>query len=297
MKTRITVAICTPLKDDGGLDIAGLEAHINEVQRHGMNGLLVAGTMGLMQLQTEKTYRDLISHSVRAARGRNELMVGVGDASFVRTRDRMQLAEQFAIDGVVVLSPYLVKFSQPELIDYFRTLADASRIPLYMYDLPGLTGTRIELDTVLQLTKHPNIRGIKCSGAWDETRQLMDRVPDTFRVIPAQPHLVDHLIRAGVPDNLDGIFGIAPNWTAAIAETAEAGNWDLSARVQKKLSGLLQLLRHRYNIFDAAELIFSARGISGRLSHAPMRQLTKQQKSDFVDEPLVQELLGTGRCD
>ena len=291
MKTQITVAICTPLRTDGSLDVAGLEAHIAELYRYGMHGLLVAGTMGVMQLQSDATYRDLIAHSVRINGGVGELMVGVGDASFIRTRDRISFAQQFAVDGLVVLSPYLIKFSQAELIDYFRALADASTKPIYLYDLPGLTGTVLEIDTVLEISKHPNIRGIKCSGSWDNTRQLIDRVGSDFRVIPAQPHLVDQLIRAQVPENLDGIFGIAPQWTARIVEAAEAQRWDEAATWQRKLSALLHLMRTRYTIFGGCELLMNSRKISGQLAPAPMRKLTAQERDAFLAEPLVQELL------
>jgi dihydrodipicolinate synthase/N-acetylneuraminate lyase len=295
MRTKITVAACTPLEPNGSLDVAGLDAHLVELQRHGMHGLLIGGTMGLMQLQLDATYRNLIENSVRINNDRCELMVGVGDTSLPRTRDRIEFVEKFAIDGIVVLAPYLMKLSQPELIDYFRALADTAKKPIYLYDLPGLTGTKLEIDTVLEVSKHPNIRGIKCSGPWDETRQLIDRVHHKFRVIPAQPHLVDQLVRGGVRENLDGIFGIAPHWTNQIVQAAEAENWDVASKYQAKLSGLLHLLRTRYTIFRGCELILNARRISGTLAPPPFRRLTETEHADFLREPLVQELLSEDR--
>ena len=114
-------------------------------------------------------------------------MVGAGDASFTRTLRRIQFVEQFNVDGIVVLSPYFETFGQADLINYFTALADRSRKPLFLYDLPGITRTKLELETVLQLSKHPNIRGIKCSGDWPAVWRLINCVDDGFRVIPAQP--------------------------------------------------------------------------------------------------------------
>ena len=68
------------------------------------------------------------------------------------------------VDGVVVLAPYFYQLGQVDLIAYYRGLADQCRKPLYMYDLPQRTRTNLELETVLQLAEHANIRGIKCSG-------------------------------------------------------------------------------------------------------------------------------------
>ena len=113
-----------------------------------------------------------------------------------------------------MLAPYFYTLGQADLIAYFTGLADRSRKPLYLYDLPGVTRTSLHLETVLQLSKHANIRGIKCSGEWTETRRLMDHVGEGFRVVPVQPNIVDMLVRCGVRNNLDGIFAVLPDLTA-----------------------------------------------------------------------------------
>lgn len=296
MHTHLISAICTPLQEDHSLHLPGLEAHISDQWQHGIRGLLVAGTMGLMQLQSDRTYQRLIEHCVHLSRGQGEIWVGVGDTSFARTRDRIEIAEQFRIDGVVVLSPYLVKYSQKELIDYFNTLADCATTPLYLYDLPQLTGTKLELQTVRALANHPNILGIKCSGAWEDTRQLIDCIGSQLRVIPAQPHLVDQLIRVGVRDNLDGIFGIAPRLSIDIAQAAESGDWTKASQLQQKISQLLQLLREKYTVFAGCEVILNARGIPGRITCAPMQRLSNEARDGLLMEPVVQEILSTTGC-
>lgn len=296
MKTQLISAICTPLREDHTLHSSGLEAHLEDQWIHGIGGLLVAGTMGLMQLQTDTVYHELIEQSVHFSRGRGEIMVGVGDTCVARTRDRINVVQNFDIDGIVVLSPYLITFSQAELIDYFQSLADATSKPLYLYDLPGLTGTKLSISTVETLAIHPNIRGIKCSGAWEETRQLIDRVGHNFRVIPAQPHLIDQLVRLGIRDNLDGIFSVAPDWSVGAAQAAESGDWAKASSLQQKLSQLLLLLREKYTIFGGCEVILNARGIPGRLAPAPMRRLNEEQRNQLLDEPLVRQLIAGSSC-
>src|SRR5438552_1425755 len=88
-------------------------------------------------------------------RDTRRVMVAVGDTSLARTRDRIRIAEQFAIDAVVVVTPYLIKYSQADLIDYFRSLADLASKPMYLYTVPGLTGVVLEPGTVAALAQHP----------------------------------------------------------------------------------------------------------------------------------------------
>ncbi|MCC6124638.1 MAG: dihydrodipicolinate synthase family protein [Pirellulales bacterium] len=291
MRTSIIAAICTPLNDNDSLHIEGLAAHLDDQWRHGFAGVLVGGTMGLMQLLDEETYRDLVRHAARLAKGRGEIMVGAGDASLVRTLRRIEYVEQFDVDAIVVLPPFFHPLGQADLIRYYRHLADSSRKPLYLYDLPQVTKTKLELETVLQLTRHPNIRGIKSSGEWTWTRHLMDRVGDRFRVIPAQPELVDLLIRCGVRDNLDGIFSVVPDLTARLIGAAELGEWEQAAARQRDLTELLNLVRFQYPLFPACSALLNARGVAGRVFPAPMEPLPPQIVEQLLAEPPIRRIM------
>ena len=158
MKTFLISAICTPLRSDESLHIEGLTAHLDDQWRHGIAGVFVAGTMGRMQLLADRAYRDLVRYATRLAAGCGEIMVGVGDTSFVRTLQRIQYVEQFDVDGVVVLAPFLHPLSQPDLIDYFSELANRSQKPLYLYDNPFLLPTKPrdgDRTPTVETSKHP----------------------------------------------------------------------------------------------------------------------------------------------
>ena len=98
MQTRLISALCTPLNDDGSLHVDGLAAHLDDQWRHGIAGVLVGGTMGLMQLLGDETYRELVRCSVQLSRGRGEILVGVGDTSFTRTLSRIRYVEHRCSD-------------------------------------------------------------------------------------------------------------------------------------------------------------------------------------------------------
>lgn len=284
-------ALGTPLTADEELHIPGLEAHIHDQLAHGINGFLVAGTMGLMQLLTESTYRQLVAQSVQFNAGKAELLVGVGDTSFIRTRNRIRMVEEYDIDGVVVISPFFIKFSQEDLIDYYLSLADLSSKPLYLYDLPQTTGTKLEVETVLNLAEHPNIHGIKCSDHFVTIRPVMDTVGDEFRVIVAQPNLMDVLLRSGVREHLDGIYGLVPEWIEKMVAATESENWTELALVQQDLSELLRLLvTSSAPLFSTVTAILNMRGIPGNFAPRPIRPLTANEQSELMEHPLVQKI-------
>ena len=293
-QAHLISALGTPLTEEETLHEPGLEAHLNDQFEHKIEGVLVAGSMGHMQMLSDQTYRDLIRRSVELAGGRVELLVGAGDTGFTRTRQRIEYINQFEVDGVAVLAPYMWPFGQPELVDYYRALADVSRAPLYLYDLPAVTGTKLEWELMFELAEHPNIAGAKCSDAFHWTRQLMEQVSEReldFRVIAAQPHLLDVFVRHGVRDHLDGMWAWAPHWAKSIICHTEAGEDEKALRYQRDLSALQRLvLRFGFHCFTVH---MNQRGIPGEFVPRPGARLTEEQRQELLADPISQRLLGT----
>lgn len=293
---RLISAVCTPLDDEGRLHEEGLRRHLDDQWRAGIDGVLLGGTMGLLQLLADETWQALMQHGAAACRGRGEVLVGVGDCSFDRTRDRIRAVDQLPIDGIVVLAPFFIRFSQDEMAGYYEALADLSRRPIYLYDLPVRTGVKLEPPLVCRLARHPNIRGIKVSDDWSATRQLERTLaesgaPESFRVIPAQPLMVDVLAREGACGNLDGIFSIAPAWTTSIVAAVVAGDHVLAGDRQRRLVRLLDAVRAPLPIFPVCTAVLNARGIPGSFAPRPMRPLTPAQREQILELPIVKDLL------
>lgn len=286
-------AVGTPLDRNEALDPAALEQHLLDQHHNGIQGVLVAGSMGCMQLLSDQTYRDLASQASSICHGKLEVMIGAGDCSFARTRERIEFLNTLRVDGVVVLAPYFFQFAQDELLDYYRALADVSKAPLYLYDLPQVTHSKIELRTALELAKHPNVAGIKCSDEPGYARQLMDAVGPRFRIIIAQPILIDVFLRAGVHQHLDGMYAIAPHWASAIGRAAVAGDWETAAMFQRRLYELRRLFEI-YDAYQAMSVMLNGRGIAGYYAPLPYRVMNEQTKAKLLAESVVQELLEQG---
>lgn len=283
-------ALGTPLDDDELLHLEGLHAHFSDQLAGGMDGVLVAGTMGMMQLLRDQTYQALVRRSADFWRGKGELFVGVGDASFWRTRDRIHFVNQFPVDVVVVLAPYFMKFSQDQLIDYYSTLADESKAPVYLYDLPQSTGTTLSHDTIKALARHPNIRGIKCSGDVAQVRVLSDSFAGAdFRVIVAQPLIVDVLMRSGMQQHLDGVFAMFPAWVKRMKAAVTAEDWGLAANLSQMMGVAMPRLHH-YGVLSAMTALLNERGIPGNYAPRPYVRLDAQQRAALLAEKTIAAL-------
>jgi dihydrodipicolinate synthase/N-acetylneuraminate lyase len=283
-------AIATPLHEDDTLHEEGLERLIADQREAGINGLLVGGTMGVMQLLTDETYHQLVKQSVDMARGHMEIMVGVGDTSLARTRQRMAFVNTLPIDAVVVVPPYWLPFNQNELIDYYRILADESHAPLFLYDNPAIFRTKIELETVLALAEHPNIGGIKCSDEPSYARQLTDLLGNNFRVIMAAPLLMDVFLRQGLREHLDGIFCLCPRQVVAIGRAVMQGENERAAQIQQGINQMMRLLR-KEDIWSAFTVLMHQRGLPGRFMPRPHRLWDAEKTQRFLQEAEAQAVL------
>jgi dihydrodipicolinate synthase/N-acetylneuraminate lyase len=290
MPPRFITAIATPLQEDDTLHKEALEAHITAQIQAGIAGLLIGGTMGAMQLLMDDVYRDLFMQAIPMARGHCELLGGAGDTSFSRTRDRIAFLNSLSLDGVVVLPPYFIHYSQSELVDYYRLLAQESRHPLFLYDQPAITHCKLEIDTVVQLAQHPNIRGIKCSGEPSYARQLIDRCPDDFRVILAAPLLIDVFLRYGVMEHLDGVYCLCPRQIVDLGRAGADGHWDTAADLQQGVTRVTQLL-HTHGVWQTFTALMNALGIPGRFRARPHLQWGERETRLFLESEEAQAAL------
>ncbi len=290
LNPNFITAIPSPLHEDDTLHVEALEKEIADQFDAGINGLLVAGTMGAMQLLPDETYRQLVRQSVDFATGKGEILIGAGDSSLGRTLNRIDFLNSLPIDGVVILAPFITVPTQDELIDYYRALADASRAPLFLYDIPQLTRAKLEIDTVLILAEHPNIHGIKCSDDPAYMRQLIDLLGVRFRVVMAAALLLDTFLRQGFREHLDGIFCLFPRHVVALGRAAASEDWCAAAQIQQGINRTMRLLR-KYALWPAITTLMNDLGTPGKFRPRPYRNWIPEEIDRFLTDPETQDVL------
>ncbi len=293
-RLKIITALGTPLQNERDeLCRDGLAAHLDDQADAGIDGLLVGGTMGALQLLPDRTYQDLVRGSSELNRGRFELLVGITDHGLHRALDRARFVESVGgVDGLVALTPSGFGLSEPERADFYRHLADATRLPLFIYELAPATGVAFGVSTLAELSRHPNIAGIKISANLPKARAVRERLDASFRVIPAEPQLLDHCAVTGPwSEHLDGVWAATPHWAMAIATLAARGDHAAASGVQRRLNGLLQRWIDSGQIMAAFTATMNARGIPGRYHPRPLRDLPDAARRALLESPEVVELL------
>ncbi|MET8756282.1 4-hydroxy-tetrahydrodipicolinate synthase [Lentzea sp. NPDC004782] len=159
---RVLVAMVTPFTPDGDLDLKGaqeLAAHLVEKQR--VDGLVVNGTTGEAPTTTDAE-KALVIKAVKEAVGQStQVLAGVGTNSTRHTIELSKQAEENGADGLLVVTPYYSKPTQEGVENHFRQVANASGLPALLYDIPGRTATAIATETLMRLSEHPRIVGVK----------------------------------------------------------------------------------------------------------------------------------------
>lgn len=163
---RVLTAMVTPFDVAGGLDLdVAAELATYLVDEMGNDGLVVNGTTGESPTTTEAEKAELVRVVVDAVGDRAGVVAGVGTFDTARTVHLTQDAVKAGANGVLVVTPYYSRPPQAGVLAHFRTVADASDVPILLYDIPHRTGTAIATDTMLRLAEHDRIVGVKDAKA------------------------------------------------------------------------------------------------------------------------------------
>ena len=158
---RLLTAMVTPFKDDLTIDWAGVEKLASHLQSTGHDGIVVNGTTGEAPTTSDEEKLEIIKVVKRATGGKVKVVAGAGNNETSHSIDQAEMAAQAGADGLLVVTPYYNKPPQAGIEAHFRAMADATDVPVMMYDIPGRTGVPIEPDTICRLAEHKNIVALK----------------------------------------------------------------------------------------------------------------------------------------
>ena len=272
-------AVGTPLDLEGKLEEESFRLHLNDQIKNGIDGILVMGSMGMMPCLTMPTYLHCAKAAVSEAGGKMKIMIGAGCNSIEQTMERIDLLKNFKIDAVVITAPYYFISSQKDLVHYFTEIANRSPFPLYLYDLPQITKVKIELETVLSLSEHDNIHGIKCSHDPVYMKILFDKLSGKkFEIISALYDLIDMFIIYGIKLHLDGFFSIIPSWLKQIKDAYLKKDFETIVQLQKKMTWLRNEFI-KIGVFPAFTEAMNLLGFNGRFHPSHYASLDESGRS------------------
>ena len=159
---RVLTAMVTPFTEDGSVDLAGaqeLAAHLVDRQSH--DGLVVLGTTGEAPTVSDAEQRTLLEAVLDAVGDRAVVVAGVGTNDTAHSIENARSAERLGVHGLLVVTPYYNRPTQAGLLRHFTAVADATDLPVLLYDIPPRSHVPIEVETLVRLAEHPRIVAVK----------------------------------------------------------------------------------------------------------------------------------------
>jgi 4-hydroxy-tetrahydrodipicolinate synthase len=235
----IGVALVTPFQEDQGIDFDSLKRLIDHVIAGGVDYLVVLGTTGESATLTTAEKAQVLKASVEYNKGRVPLMLGLGGNATQKLVDEIEQTDFYGIAGILSVSPYYNKPTQEGIIAHYHALADASPVPLVLYNIPGRTMSNLSASTTLTLSHHPNIVGIKeASGNLEQCMQIAASMPKDFLLLSGDDLLTKPMQSIGG----SGVISVLANALPATFKTLIEGE-DASAQQAAysllKLNGLM----------------------------------------------------------
>lgn len=185
----IHVPLVTPFLKNK-LDKRSLRRLINLVIKEGASGLVPCGTTGEAPTLSHEEHMEVIRLTVEEANGRVPVIAGTGSNETVKAIEFTRYAEKVGADGALVVGPYYNRPTQAGLYEHYKAVAKSTRLPIIIYNIPIRTGRNIETDTIVELSKLPNIVGVKEASA--DINQVMNIIKGTenFTVLSGEDHLI-----------------------------------------------------------------------------------------------------------
>ena len=158
---RLLTAMVTPFKDDLSIDWAGVEQLAEHLIQSGHDGIVLNGTTGEAPTTNDEEKIEIIKVVRKVVAGRAKVIAGAGNNETSHSVEQAKMAADAGADGLLVVTPYYNKPPQAGIAAHFNAMADATDVPVMLYDIPGRTGVQIEPDTIVKLAEHPNIVALK----------------------------------------------------------------------------------------------------------------------------------------
>jgi 4-hydroxy-tetrahydrodipicolinate synthase len=233
------VAIITPMRPDGAVDLEAWTRLLDFHAENGTSGVVVGGTSGESATLRELELRELALRACERLRGRLAVIVGAGTSSTSNTVERVRWLSELPIDGLLLVTPAYNRPTQEGLYQHFAAAAAASRKPILLYNVPGRTAVDMKQATVARLSRVARIVGVK--EALPETgrvRELIDAVTRGFVILSGDDATAREAIGGGARGVISVTANVAPRAMSEMVAAALAGDATRARELDTPLAGL-----------------------------------------------------------
>ena len=293
----IFTAITTPFDADGAVAVERLRENIAKYNRLPLAGVVAVGSTGESVLLTRSEVEQVFSTVRESAAPGRILIAGVGSESTAETISRSKAAANIGFDFVLVKTPSFYKsaLNADALVEHYRRVADASKLPVILYSIPQLTGIALEADLVARLAEHKNIIGIKeSSGNVQRVGEIIAAAPEGFQVVVGS---ADTLYASLMLGAVGGVLALADCLPELCIELHRAVTTDQIATARDLNLRILPASKKivRQMGIAGVKCAMDYRGYYGGPVRGPLLPLNAGQKREV--EAVVNSLVATAAAD
>ena len=282
--TGMATAIVTPMKNDGSVDYEAMGRFIDFQIENGINALVVMGTTGENATLEPEEQKEVIAFTVKKTAGRVPVIAGTGTNNTAHVLENTKNACEVGVDGILVVTPYYNKATQAGLIKHFTMIADASEVPVILYNVPGRTGCALTPKTVAALAEHPNIVGLKeATGNMAQMVELMHLCGDKIDIYSGEDALTVPMMAMGGSGTISVLSNVLPAESVAMTDACKAGDFKTAAAMQCKFLPLINALFSQVNPIPV-KAATAAMGFGDDSLRLPLTPMEEPFRSAMLDE-------------
>lgn len=258
----VSPPLVTPFAEDGSVDADALAELVEHCLDAGVDALVPCGTTGEFASISAGEWRTVVETTVEAADGRVPVIPGVAHTSTLGVEERLEWAANAGADAGLVPMPYFHTANDPAgNVTFFRTVADDSPLPLYLYDIPSCTGAKLKAETVLSLADHENVVGLKdSSGEFSDFLDLVRRVPEEFTLLQGFDDQLVPSIGYGADGGINALSQAIPEVYVAARDALAAGDHAEARRLHEAAIGPLFAHCYDHGFAPVTKAAVAARG-------------------------------------
>ncbi len=274
------VALVTPFHD-GKVDHEALKVLVDRQIAAGQNGLVPCGSTGESATLDHAEHAAVIKTVVEHAAGRVPVIAGTGSNSTAEAIKLTKEAESAGANGALLISPYYVKPTQDGIVAHYRAVAEATSLPLIVYNIPGRTASTIEVPTLAELAEVDNIVAVKDStGSLDSVMDTIAACGDKLAVLSGDDSLTLPLVAMGAAGAISAVSNVIPNEMSELTNAALAGRWDDARAIHYRVLPLIRACFLESNPIPIKAAVAMLGGCENSV-RLPLRQMSEGPRAEL----------------
>lgn len=241
--TGTGVAMVTPFNKDETIDFKGIKSLTRHLVDGGIDYLVVMGTTGENPTLDPNEQEEVLDAVLEENNGACKVVFGIGGNNTKALASRLSPFDRKGVDGILSVSPYYNKPNAQGIYNHYKSLAEASDIPIIMYNVPGRTGSNISAETTLKIAEIPGIAATKeASGSLDQCMEIIRNKPDDFQVISGDDAYTLPFISLGMEGVISVVGNAYPREMSAMVNHMLKGEIDQAGKIHYALLPMIQAM-------------------------------------------------------